>query len=185
MRFQAEERVPELAAVLSVVSLALVFGAALGVLPVRSLPRAEWLIALVPHLNAVISVVAVVVIAGGWWAIRQGDVRRHRRAMVTGFVLFAAFLALYLYKVALEGPKGFSGPGWVETVVYYTVLALHVVLAVVCVPLLFYVLLLALTRPVAEIPLTNHPRFGRVTAALWLVSFVLGSVVYLLLYVLF
>jgi putative membrane protein len=186
MSLQADEHVPELAGVLSVVSLGLVFGAVAGVVPAEALPRApDAAIAAIPHVNAAISVVAVGVIAAGWRAIRRGNVERHRRAMVSGFVLFGAFLALYLYKVSLEGTKGFDGPAAVETFVYYPVLGVHMLLAVVCVPLLFYVLLLALTRPVSEIPLTNHPRFGRVTAALWLTSFVLGTVVYLLLYVLF
>jgi putative membrane protein len=188
MRFEPTDHVPELAGVLSVVSLALVFGAALQVLPVGALPRAPpTVFDAIPHVNAAISVVAVVVIAAGWRAIRRGNVERHRGLMVSGFLLFGAFLVLYLYKVALVGPKGFpeAAPGWVETFVYYPVLGLHMLLAVVCVPLLFYVLLLAVTRPVSEIPLTDHPRFGRVTAALWLTSFVLGTVVYLLLYVAF
>lgn len=183
MRVEARDHVPELAGVFSVVSLGLVFAAVLGVVPASSLPRApDAVVAAIPHVNAAISVVAVAVIATGWRAIRNGDVERHRRAMVTGFVLFGAFLALYLYKVALEGPMGFSGPAPVETYVYYPVLGVHMLLAVVCVPLLFYVLLLAATRPVSEIPLTDHPRLGRVTAALWLTSFVLGTVVYVLLY---
>lgn len=185
MRTEAADRVPEIAGVLSVASLGLVFGAVLGLLPVEALPRSPGVLAAIPHVNAAISVAAVVAIAGGWRAIRRGNVRRHRRAMASGFVLFATFLALYLYKVAIEGPKGFGGPGWVEAFVYYPVLGLHMLLAVVCVPLLFYVLLLAVTRPVEEIPLTDHPRVGRVTAALWLASFVLGTVVYLLLYVVY
>jgi putative membrane protein len=157
----------------------------LQVLPVESLPRVEPLLALVPHLNAAISVAAVTVIAVGWRAIRRGDVRRHRRAMLSGFLFFGAFLGLYLYKVALTGPTPFDGPGWVAAYVYYPILGVHVLLAMVCVPLLFSVLLLALTRPVAEIPLTEHPRIGRITAALWLSSFVLGTIVYAKLYLIY
>lgn len=183
MRTEAADHVPELTGLLSLVSLALVFGAVLGVLPVGALPRApDAVLAAIPHVNAGISVVAIVVISAGWRWIRQGAVRRHRWAMVAGFLLFGAFLALYLYKVALTGPKPFVGPNWVETYVYYPVLGVHVLLAVVCVPLLFYVLLLALTRPVSEIPLTDHPRLGQITAILWLTSFALGTVVYALLY---
>lgn len=186
MRYDAADHVPELAGVLSVVSLSLVFGAVLGLLPVESLPRAsDGVLDAIPHVNAAISTVAVIVIAAGWREIRRGNVQRHRRAMVSGFVLFATFLVLYLYKVAVAGTTSFAGPGWMETVVYVPVLGVHMLLAVVCVPLLFYVLLLALTRPVSEIPLTDHQRFGRVTAALWLTSFVLGNGVYLLLYVLY
>lgn len=186
MRTQAADRVPELTGLLSLVSLALVFGAALGVLPADALPRApKSVLAAIPHVNAGISVAAIAVIASGWYWIRQGLVRRHQWAMVAGFVLFGAFLALYLYKVSLTGPTPFDGPERVATFVYYPVLGVHVLLAVVCVPLLFYVLLLALTRPVTEIPLTDHPRFGQITAVLWLASFALGTVVYALLYVLY
>lgn len=183
MRFEPADHVPALAGLLSLVSLALVFGAALRVIPVDTLPRAsDAVLAAIPHVNAVISLGAFVVIAAGWRSIRRGAVRRHRRAMLAGFLLFGTFLALYLYKVALTGPKPFVGPNWVETYVYYPVLGVHVLLAVVCVPLLFYVLLLALTRPVSEIPLTDHPRLGQITAILWLTSFALGTVVYALLY---
>jgi putative membrane protein len=185
MRRFAREHTAGLAALLSVVALALVFGAALRVVPASALPRSpEWLLAAIPHVNAVISVGAIAAIVAGWHWVRRGRVTRHRAAMVTGFVLFVAFLALYLYKVALTGPTAFPGEGTVA-LAYFALLAVHILLAVVCVPLLFYVLLLAATRPVAEIRESLHPRVGRVAASLWLVSFALGVVVYLLLYVVY
>ena len=185
MRLSVEERVPELAGVLSVLALALVFGAVLQLLPVGALPEIEPLLSVIPHLNAVLSVVAVVVIAAGWYWARAGEIDRHRWAMLGGFVLFGAFLALYLYRVALLGPHPFEGPQVVEQFVYFPILFVHMVLAVICVPLLFYVLLLGLVHPVRELPETPHPRLGRLTAALWITSFVLGIAVYLMLYHLF
>ncbi|WP_335998568.1 DUF420 domain-containing protein [Halorientalis halophila] len=186
MELSARDRVPELTGLLTAVALALVFGAVLGVIPSTALPRApDWFVAAIPHLNAAVSVLAVVVILAGWRAIRHGNVARHRRAMLAGLALFGTFLALYLYRVTLEGPAGFAGPAAVERFAYLPILGIHMLLAIVCIPLLFYVLLLALTRPVSELSETNHPRVGRVAATLWLVSFTLGTVVYLLLYVLF
>ena len=185
MQFSARKNVPALTGVLSVVSLALVFGAVLGYVPTESLPRSEAFIALVPHLNAVISAVAIATIVAGWRWIRRGAVERHRVAMLVSFVLFAAFLALYLYRVSIEGPSEFPGPEAVYQFVYLPVLAIHVLLAIVCVPLLYYVLLLAATRPPAELPRTNHRRVGRVAASLWLISFALGIVVYALLYLVY
>lgn len=173
------------AAVLSVVSLALVFGAVLQV-GATALPHAPAaFLAAIPHVNAAISLTAIATIVAGVRAIRAGDVDRHRVLMVVSFVLFAVFLVLYLYRVTVEGPTPFDGPPLVETVVYYPVLAVHVSLAIVCLPLLFYVLSLAYAHPVSAIPGTNHRRIGRIAAALWLVSFSLGIVVYLLLYVVF
>jgi len=185
MALRVKDQVLPLATVFSLVSLALVFGAVLGVVPASLLPQAPAVVAAVPHLNAVISLVAIPAIVVGWRAIRNGEIRRHRAAMLTAAVLFAAFLVLYLWKVVLEGPAAFPGAETVYQFVYLPVLAIHILLAVVCVPLLYYVLLIGLTHDVAEIPRTNHLRIGRVAAALWLVSFVLGVVVYAMLYLVY
>jgi putative membrane protein len=186
MHLDARDRVPALTAVLSVVSLALVFGAALGAVPRGALPRApEAVLAAIPHVNAVVSTVAVATILAGVTFARRREFRRHRAAMLASAGLFAVFLVLYLYKVALEGPADFPGPEVVYRQVYLPLLAVHVLLAVVCIPLLYYVLLLATTRPVAALTETAHARVGRVAAALWLISFVLGNVVYALLYVVY
>ena len=184
MELRTKDHVPALTGLLTVGSLALVFGAVLGLLP--GLPRApDPVLAAIPHVNAAVSVVAVGTIAFGWSAIRRGEVDRHRAAMLVSLALFATFLALYLYRVSLLGPSGFVGPDIVYTYIYLPILAIHIVLAVVCIPLLYYVLLLALTRPVSEVPATDHRRIGRVAASLWMVSFTLGTVVYLMLYVIY
>ncbi|MFB6182914.1 MAG: DUF420 domain-containing protein [Haloarculaceae archaeon] len=186
MRLQARDHVPALTTILTAGSLALVFGAVLEAIPATVLPRAPVaFLAAIPHLNAAISVVALGVVGRGWLAVRSGNVDRHRRSMLAGLVLFAAFLVLYLYRIVLSGPTHFAGPAVVERFVYLPVLAIHMVLAIVCIPLLYYVLLLAVTRPRSELPATAHPRIGRIAVTLWLTSFALGVVVYLLLYVLF
>lgn len=175
-----------LAGLLGAASLALVFGTVLGVVPETALPRApDGVLAAIPHANVAISLAAIVAISTGWRAIRRGEVDRHRRRMLVAAALFAAFLVLYLYRLTLEGPTSFAGPETVYRFLYLPMLAVHVTLAVVCVPLLYYVLLLAVTRPVSEIPLTRHPGVGRIAAALWLTSFALGIATYLQLYVLF
>lgn len=186
MAIDARHRVPEIAGLLSAVSLALVFAAALGAIPDGVLPRASAAVFdAIPHVNAAVSTVAVATIAAGWYSARQGAYRRHRALMLTSLGLFAAFLALYLYKVSIEGPAAFPGPGSVYRFVYLPLLAIHVLLAVVCIPLLYYVAGLGLTREIRELVETNHARVGRVAASLWLTSFVLGNAVYVLLYVVY
>jgi putative membrane protein len=175
--------VPAVAATLSLVSVALVFAAALGAVPAGALPRAsEGVLDAVPHANAVLSTAALVTVAVGVRAVRAGRVRRHRALMLTTFVLFLAFLTLYLYKVVLVGPASFPGPPALYRWLYLPVLAVHVLLAVVCIPLVYYVLLLAAAYDVPELASTPHPRVGRVAAALWFVSFALGDAVYAMLY---
>ncbi|MWG36080.1 DUF420 domain-containing protein [Halomarina oriensis] len=185
MELRAKERVPVLTGVLTVVSLALVFAAVGRVLPTGALPRSEPLVELIPHLNAVLSTAAIGTITAGWRWIRRDEVARHRAAMLTSFVLFAAFLVLYLYRVSLEGPSEFPGPETVYLYLYLPLLAVHVLLAIVCVPLVYYALLLAATHTPTELRRTAHKRVGRVAASLWLVSFTLGIVVYAMLYVVF
>jgi putative membrane protein len=185
IRETVREHVPAATALLTLVSLALVFGAVLGYVPETLLPHVDTLVTAVPHLNAVISLAAIGTILAGVRAIRRGDVARHRVAMLTSTVLFATFLALYLYRVSLEGPTEFTGPDAIRQFLYLPVLAIHILLAIVCVPLVYYALLLAGTHSVAELPDTPHPRVGRVAATLWLVSFTLGIVVYVMLYLVF
>lgn len=179
----ARDRVPALTALLSVVSFALVFGAALRVVPPRLLPRvSDATLHLIPHVNAVVSATAIVTILAGVRFARRGEYDRHRLAMLASLGLFGLFLVLYLYKVALEGPTTFPGPQSVYRTVYLPLLGVHVLLAVVCIPMLYYVLLLGLTRPVTEIVTTAHRRVGRIAATLWLVTFALGILVYVMLY---
>jgi putative membrane protein len=182
MRTRASDHVGLVAGVLSALSLALVIGTAGGFVPGSVLPRFDSLLGAIPHLNAAISLAAIGVILAGVHAIRAGDVARHRRAMLAGLGLFGAFLVLYLYRVAVLGPTHFDGPAWIASYVYLPLLSVHILLAIVCVPLLYYVALLGLTTPVARIPETAHPRLGTVTVTLWVTSFALGVVVYLLLY---
>ena len=180
----SRERVPILTGVLSVVSLALVFSAAGGVIPRSAVPSTpEPVLAAIPHVNAAISLMAIACIGIGWRAIRSGNVGRHRLAMLASFGLFALFLILYLYRlIALGGPAGFPGPEQIERLVYLPTLGIHILLAVVCIPLLYYVLLLAWTHTVGELARTRHAVVGRIAASLWMISFALGVVVYVLLY---
>jgi putative membrane protein len=105
--------------------------------------------------------------------------------MIATLGLFAAFLVLYLYRITVRGTTAFGGPDAVYRFVYLPTLGIHVLLAIVCVPLLYYVALLAATRPIPELRGSLHPRVGRIAAALWFVSFLLGDVVYVLLYVVY
>jgi putative membrane protein len=184
MNTWVRENVPAVTGLLTVVSLALVFGAVLGAFP--PLPRApDTVLEAIPTANALISAVAIGTIVTGWRAIRRGNVRRHRRLMLTSLALFVTFLALYLYRVSLVGTTSFGGPEVVYRFVFLPFLAIHMLLAIVCIPLLYYAVLIGLTHPVGRIRETRHRQVGRIAAPLWLVSFSMGIAVWAMLYVLF
>ncbi|MFC7199968.1 DUF420 domain-containing protein [Halospeciosus flavus] len=175
-------------AVLSVVGYGLVASAFAGVIPLfPDLTRAQVL--LFSDLIAVVNTTALVVLLVGWRAIRRGDVARHRRAMVTTFLLICVFLVLYLWKVGGGFEKSIvirqgqfldQYAGVVEPL-YLLMLAVHIVLSVVAVPVVLYAILLGLTHPPDELGDTAHPRVGRVAAFAWGLSLFLGVVTYVLL----
>lgn len=168
----------------SFIAVSIVFIVAGGLFPAEVLPKApDQLIDAIPHVNVVISLLAIVAIIAGWRWIREGDIYRHRIAMVTAFILFVTFLTFYLYRLAiLGGPAPFDGNEVVYRFVYLPILTMHILLAVICVPLLFDALALALTTSIERLPTTRHPTVGRFAASLWIISFLLGIGVYLILY---
>lgn len=172
-------------AFLSLISLALVFAAVLEYVPESLLPRVDPLVTAIPHINVLLSLGAIVSILTGVRAIKNGNIERHRLAMLVSTALFAGFLVLYLYRVSLEGPGEFPGPDTVRQFVYLPVLAIHILLAILCIPFVYHALLLAGTHRVSELPNTSHARVGKIAATLWVISFTLGISIYLLLYVLF
>ncbi|WP_277552943.1 DUF420 domain-containing protein [Halobaculum limi] len=171
------------AGVVSALALGVVFATAGGLVPAGLLPRAPTsVVEAIPTANAVVSLTAIGTILAGVRAARNRDFEAHQRFMIASTGLFGVFLVLYLYRIALVGTTDFGGPAAVERFVYLPLLAIHILLAVVCVPLVVYVLTLAASRPRRDLFDTAHARVGRLAASLWVVSFSLGIVVYLILY---
>ncbi|SHH38690.1 DUF420 domain-containing protein [Halobaculum gomorrense] len=182
----AREHTLGVAGALSAVALGLVFAVVGGLVPSSVLPRAPTAVLdAIPTINALVSLAAIATIALGVRAARARDFEAHRRFMLASTGLFAAFLAMYLYRITLVGTTDFGGPAVVEGFVYLPLLAVHILLAIVCVPLVVYALTLAATRPITDLSDTAHKRVGRVAASLWIVSFALGVVVYALLYLVY
>ncbi|GAB6880608.1 DUF420 domain-containing protein [Halorubrum gandharaense] len=186
MRQWVRDNVRLVTGVLSVVALALVFGAAGGAIPSTVVPHpGETVLDAIPHLNAVISATAIVTIGLGWRTIRRGEVARHRALMGTSFALFATFLVFYLWRLVIRGTAEFPGPDAVYQFVYLPFLTVHILLAVVCIPFVFHALTLAATHSPRELYDTAHARSGRIAASLWVISFAMGIGVYVMLHHLF
>ncbi|MUW14607.1 DUF420 domain-containing protein [Halorubrum sp. CBA1125] len=136
---------------------------------------------LLAHAIAAVNTVAIVTLSLGWYWIRNGEVKKHAAAMTTSFVLILCFLGMYLPKVAGGGTKLFVGPQNVYYA-YLAMLAVHIILSVISVPVVLYALVLGLTHTERELRTeTPHRTVGRIAASAWLLSLVLGVVTYLLL----
>lgn len=132
------------------------------------------------HVTAILNGMTVVLLLGGWRAIRRGRVRRHRRFMISAFMTILLFLAVYLVRVGGGGTKVFVGPAAVRTA-YLVMLGTHIGLSVIAVPLVLYALVLGLGHSPAALRETPHKWVGRCAATTWIVSLTLGLVAYVLL----
>ena len=181
VRGPAKEHPLAVTAVLSVVGYALVVGTFLGFVPGGVYPELTLgEVNLLSDAIAVINTLATLTLVAGWRWIRRDEVRKHATAMVTAFVLILVFLVLYLTKIGGGGTKEFVGP----TLVYYAylaMLAIHIVLSIVSVPVVLYAIVLGVTHTPAELRDTAHARVGRIAAGSWILSLSLGVVAYLLL----
>ena len=178
-------------ALLSVVGYAAVVGVFLVPSVQALFPRLSLAqVNLLADAIAVVNSIAVVVLAVGWYWIRQGEVKKHAHAMLSGFVLILLFLSMYLPKVAGGGTKEFvldSAYSWVPLwewiyPAYLLMLAIHILLSILAVPLVLYALVLGLSHTPEELRTeTPHKRIGRIAAGSWILSLTLGVVTYLLL----
>lgn len=167
-------------AVLTVLAYGLVGATFAGIIPwYPSLDRAA--IDLLSHAIAVVNTTAIALLLVGWYHIRNDRVRPHAASMLSAVSLIVLFLVLYLLKIGGGGQREIVGAEGLVLAVYQLMLAVHIILSILAVPLVLYVVLLALTRPVAGMYDTNHARIGRIAVATWLLSLALGVITYLLL----
>jgi putative membrane protein len=170
-------------AVLSIIGYVLVLGTFGGFLPIY--PELEpSTVRLLAHVIAAINTLALASLLLGWRAIKDGNVRRHRAAMLTAFSLILLFLVVYLLKIGGGFERSLVAPLIVK-IPYLLMLFVHIGLSVLAVPVVIHAVVLGLTHTPAELSDTIHPRVGRIAAAAWSLSLALGIVTYLLLNVLF
>ena len=131
-----------------------------------------------PVVNATLNATATLLIIGGLVAIKAGKKTLHRALMFGAIGVSAAFLACYLvYHFNVVGVTKFTHPGWPKNL-YYFILATHVPLAMLVLPLLALTVI-----PAIKGRYEVHKRWAKITAPVWLYVSVTGVLVYLMLYV--
>jgi putative membrane protein len=112
----------------------------------------------------------------GWYFIRRGAWRRHMACMIAAVISSAFFLAGYITYHVHVGEKSSGYTGWIA-VIYFPLLASHVLLAFVTLPLVILTLIQVFRRR-----WDSHRRIARWTIPIWLYVSATGVVVYLMLY---
>ncbi|WP_135302514.1 DUF420 domain-containing protein [Haloarcula amylovorans] len=178
LQSRARARPRLVTAVVSLVGYALVFGTFGGVLPFPTISNET--VILLSDAIAVVNACALTAILVGVYFIKNGEVRKHRAAMLTAFALIMAFLVLYLLKVGGGFEKAILAEGFVWWA-YILMLAVHVLLSAVSVPVVVHAVVLGLSHTPAELRETAHARVGRIAVAAWGLSLFLGLVTYVML----
>lgn len=116
-------------------------------------------------------------VALGWSFILKGKRNAHQKSMVLAAALALIFLAVYIIRVIFFGNASFHGPQDVKTY-YIAFLIFHIILAITG-------LVFGTTTITYAIKgrFYKHKRLGSITAVVWFISSATGTMVYLLLYI--
>jgi putative membrane protein len=133
----------------------------------------QWIF--LPQLNALLNGLSAVALCVGLYFIKQKNWRAHRISMLSAFAFSSLFLVSYIVNHALRGDTPFPGVGTVRTV-YLSILASHVVLSIIALPLVLTTLFFALGGRFKV-----HRRLARVTFPIWMYVSVTGVVVFVFL----
>jgi putative membrane protein len=129
-----------------------------------------------PALNASLNFTSTVFILTGWYFIRHGAWRQHMACMITAVISSTFFLTSYIVYHVHAGEKSSGYTGWLAAI-YFPILASHVLLAFVTVPLVIVTLVQVFRRR-----WDRHRRIARWTLPIWLYVSVTGVLIYLMLY---
>jgi putative membrane protein len=138
-------------------------------------PTAGLDLRFMPAVNAGFNALSAVLLTSGWVAIRRKARRVHQYLMVSAFTASALFLIGYVAYHYVHGDTKYQGTGALR-VVYFAVLATHVLLSIVIVPGALATLYFALTHS-----LTRHRRIARVLLPIWLYVSATGVLIFFML----
>jgi len=131
--------------------------------------------AFLPALNAVLNGLSATALLIGFLFIRARRINAHWRAMTTAFVFSTLFLVGYILHHALHGDVRYPVDA-AYRIPYLCLLASHILLAILTLPLVLTTFFFALTR---RFPL--HRNIARWTFPLWLYVSVTGVITYVML----
>jgi uncharacterized membrane protein YozB (DUF420 family) len=131
-----------------------------------------------PALNATLNGIATVLLLAGFTCIKLERKTAHRFCMLGAFFVSCVFLITYvLHKILVGGVHtSFGGEGGWKAF-YYGMLASHILLAIVIVPLILVTMSHAL-----KARWERHRAWARWTFPLWFYVSVTGVLVYFMLY---
>jgi putative membrane protein len=128
-----------------------------------------------PALNAALNGLSATALLVGFVLIRARRVQAHRTAMLTAFAFSTLFLVSYILHHALHGDVRYPLHAALRSV-YLPLLASHILLAIVALPMVLTTFFLSLTGRIPQ-----HRRIAQWTFPLWLYVSITGVITYVML----
>jgi putative membrane protein len=131
--------------------------------------------AFLPALNALLNGLSATALLVGYTFIRARRIGPHRVAMMTAFGFSTLFLVSYIAHHALHGDVRYPVHAALR-MVYLPLLASHILLAIVALPLVLVTFFFSLSGRIPQ-----HRKVARWTFPLWLYVSVTGVITYVML----
>ena len=131
--------------------------------------------AFLPALNAALNGLSAVTLLIGYTFIRSRRIQAHRAAMLTAFGFSTLFLVSYILHHALHGDVRYPLHAALR-MIYLPLLASHILLAVVALPLILVTFFFSLTGRIPQ-----HRKIARWTFPLWLYVSITGVITWAML----
>ncbi len=164
---------PAIAAILAISAAATIF--LFWLIYVHPAAASSTQYAFLPALNALMNGLAATSLLIGYTFIRARRIAQHRAAMLTAFAFSTLFLVGYILHHALHGDVRYPLQAPLR-MVYLPLLASHIILATVALPLVLVTFFFSLTGRIPQ-----HRKVARWTFPLWLYVSVTGVITYIML----
>ncbi len=129
---------------------------------------------MLPPIYAVINGLTAILLIAAVMQIKRGNRKKHEQLMKVNIFLSLLFLLMYIaYHVTSDMTK--YGGDDTSRYIYYFILASHIILSVVLVPLVLFTYKHAALRE-----FDKHRRLAKITFPIWFYVAVTGVVVYLM-----
>jgi len=132
-------------------------------------------LAFLPALNAVLNGLSATALLVGYTFIRACKIAAHRASMITAFLFSTLFLVSYILHHYLHGDVRYPVHAALRSV-YLALLASHIILAVIALPLILITFFFSLSGRFLQ-----HRKVARWTFPLWLYVSVTGVITYVML----
>jgi len=131
-----------------------------------------------PLLNACLNSLSFLFLSLGWRAIKNDQKTRHKKFMLSAVTTSSLFLSSYLYyHFTVVAVTKYPGTGFWKWV-YFFILSTHIPLAIITLPVIFYILYQAFSENFEK-----HKKVARWLLPTWMYVSITGVIIYLMLYV--